>query len=726
MAQTQGTPAPESHGDCQFPLGYDGVVRIRAAPHLVLKPEPRHQPTLLGLENWQVMVGGGCENLAGNVPCRLEWIVRSDSFAEKRMPHRRETCLVPDGMSFQVREKDGEGTRALQVSVYELGLLGTGSLGFRLEPLLFGNQPVEVKPGDTASIPFDLGARIDFGLAPLELTSDWMPDFIEQRVRSPRVGSVMQLKPDFSSLFNGQMATLDIYPTPVEGVSPDKSATVHLEWEIGNPEAAKDLMWRIGYMAVRGEKGEVLENRLAALGGMESSQTLGFQYRLSISQKPLEPPPAPQGKKGGKKPPPPASPPVERLHADPRLALTVPRPRLKEFAVALDDGKLYVRGQFEHFSDSVTLDLTVKPYVRVPQGEGWRMEELDDYFRNLLESDRVLASFPIKHTEKQYAAANLCLPDDVSTKLAEIETVTVSLEKGAFERELLDLTLLPRHYVEVLKQEEGLQVLAALRPTPVAGTRELPFWSLVDYEASEPGGSSGFAPFEGGAFVSRVLSTGVCTANSVDLSGTVSRLISPMPVVPPELQEEFTLFVTTICGESIGQSEAAWKGVAHTIMNRVARDYEIWEECLTPTEIIMRTGFDGHKHPIADVARAYLKSPATASLVYRDRIAKLITAVTPIYMRLAGNCGDVVFFYSPAAQKALHQTDPKKYTSEIPAFVKQDPGGKKELVEITSKVLGGVQNDFKFYAFKHPEKNRKMTTDEIARAKAKRAGKKYV
>jgi hypothetical protein len=248
--------------------------------------------------------------------------------------------------------------------------------------------------------------------------------------------------------------------------------------------------------------------------------------------------------------------------------------------------------------------------------------------------------------------------------------------------------------------------------------------SLVDYEASEPGGASGFAPFEGGAFVSRVHATGVCTANTVDLSGTVARLVSPMPIVPPELQQEFALFITTVCGEAIGQSEAAWKGVAHTIMNRVARKYESWEQCLTPAEVITKTGFDGRKHPNGEEALKYLKSPSSVSLLYRDKMGRLITAVTPIYMRMAGNGGDPVFFYSPAAQKALHKQNPEKYKSEIPAFVDQDRGGKKELVDITSQVLGDAKDDFRFFAFKHPDKNRKLTAEEIEKARAARAAKK--
>jgi len=705
-------PTQASHGDCQLPLGYDGVVRIRAVPHLVLRPEPQSQPTLLSLDTWQVMVGGSCENVVGNVPCRLEWIVTSDCFAEKRVAHCRETCLSPNGKGFLVREKAGDGTKPLRLSVYELGLIGKGRLGFRLEPVLFGNPPVEVKPGDAAAIPYDLGARIDFGLAPSELTSNWLPDFLERHVRSLRVGSLIQLKPDITALFNGHLATLDIYPTPVEGASPDPSAMLHLQWEVGHPDAARVLLWKVGFLAIRGEENEVLDNRLASLGGIESSSKLGFQYRLGISKKPKAAPPAPEGKQG-KKPPPP--PPVEGLLADPRLALEVPRPRLKSFAVSLDGGRLGIRGNFENFSDSVELGLTVKPYVRVPQGKGWRIEALDDFFRNVLESTRVQTSLPIQHTERQYAAVTLCLPDDVSTLLAEIETVTVTARENTFERELLDLKRLPRHYVEVLKQVPGLQVFAAIHPTLLAGTREVPFWAIADYEASEPGSHSGFAPFEGGAFVSRVFASGVCTGNTVDLSGEVARMSSPVPIVPPELQEEFSLFVGTVCGEAIGQSEAAWKGVAHTIMNRVARREE-WKSCFTPTDVITKTGFDGRNHPNCDAARAYLKSPASSALEFREKLERLISAITPIYMRQAHDGGDPTYFYSPAAQKALHALDSTKYPHVIPPFVNQ--GGDKALVDITAKVLGDAKDDFRFFAFKFPEKNSRLTNQEIAAAKA--------
>ncbi|MFP2925086.1 hypothetical protein ACLESO_07690 [Pyxidicoccus sp. 3LG] len=715
MAQTEGPPAADAQGDCQFPLGYDGVLRIRAAPHLVLTPTEQHQPPPQSTDVWHVVVGGSCENLVGAVPCRLEWIVTSNSFAERRMAHRRETCLVPSGKSFTVREKTAEGTRALQVSLFELGLIGKGRLGFRLEPLLFGNAPVEVKPADARAIPFDLGGSIDFVIAPSELTSDWVPDIIERNVRRPRVGTVMKLEPDFASFFTGHLATVDIYPPHPEGMKPDESATVRIEWEIGSAKAADVLLWRVGFLAVRGDEKEVLENRLAAFGGMESSETLAFQYRLAITRKQEAAAPAPAGKKGEKKKAPPP-PPVERVHADARLALEVPRPRLKTFEVVLDKGRLGVQGRFENFSDSVVLDLRMKPYVRLPDGEGWRVEELDDSFRNVLLNVRFQASFPLQHGIPETTAANLCLPDDVAAKLVGLETVTVGCQRNAFERELLNLKKLPAAYVEALTQVPGLEVFVAMTPQLGAGARVVPFWAIADYDASEPGLFSGFAPFEDGTFVSRVFSSGVCTSNTVDLAGHAARLYSPMPVVPPERQEEFSLFVGTVCGEAIGESEPAWTGVAHTIMNRVARRYESWKECFTSAEIITKTGFDGRKHRYCAEAREYLKAPAASSLSYREKLERLIATVTPIFMRQAGNCGDVVFFYSPQAQAKLHKEKPTEYPA-VPGFVGQD--GDKKLVDITSKVLGGVKSDFRFYAFKYPEKFPRWTKEEMLAARAK-------
>lgn len=707
MAQLEGTSAP--HGDCQIPLGYDGVVRIRAVPRIVLSPQKQLQPPLKDLDTWEVVVGGGCENVVGLLPCRLEWIITSDCLGERSRSHPRETCLVPSGNSFVVREKDGDGSKPLRVSAFELGLIGKGRMGFRIEPALTGNAPVEVPPGDSRAIAYELEASLDFKVASAELTRDWMPDWLELAVHGNRIGTLMQLTPRFSPLFSGQLATLDIFPV---GSEQDKEAAVHLEWEIGDTNAASRLLWKIGFAAVRGAQGEVLNDRLVTLGGNgPPSATVAFKYQLSVARKP---PPAEAKGTGTKKQATAAL--GEAIRAEPRPALEVPRPRLAAFEVLLQKGKLRVQGGFEGFSDSVVLDMVLKPYIQVGTGETAEIEELDNYFKSILQSFLHEASFPHDYQGRELRA--LCSPLDVDARLSELDSLAVTSAKNVFQRELLDLKSLPREYVSALEEISGLKIFAVLKLAPGVTCQTVPFGAIVDYKESEPGASGGHASFSNGAFVSKVFASGVCTSNTMDLSGIAAALKSPLPVVPPSLQEEFEIFVATVCGEAIGQSEGAWKGVAHTIMNRVARKYETWKNCFTPTEVIRQTGFEAYNKKIFLAAREYMKAPATASFNDRDKLQRLITLVTPIFMRQGDDGAGAVFFYSPKAQRQLAEREAangNRSRSIVPGFVNQT--GDKELVRVTEQVLGGAgkKDDFEFYAFKHPEKFPRLTEEEIAR-----------
>lgn len=716
MAQTEGTSAAGPHGDCQIPLGYDGVVRIRAVPHIVLSPQKQSQPPLQSLDSWEVVVGGSCENVVGLPPCRLEWIITSDCMGERRRSHPRETCLVPNGKRFTVREKDGEGSKALRVSAFELGLIGKGRLGFRIEPALSGNEPVEVPPGDGRAIPFELEASVGFSVAPTELTREWVFDWLELAMHDNRIGTLMQVTPSFSTLFAGQLATLEIFPA---GPEQNKDATVHLEWEIGDANAASRLMWKVGFASVRGAQGELLNDRLVVLGGHEPpSATVAFQYQLTVARKP-----PPDAGKGAKKQP---AAPGGALLSEPRPALEVPRPRLKEFEVLLEKGKLSVQGSLEGFSDSVALDMLLKPYVLLENGESSEVVELDDYFRSLLQTVLHQASFPRDYHGRQLLA--VCSPSDVDMRLSALDSVAITSEKNAFHRELLDLKSLPREYVAALKEISGLEVFAVLKLAPTVLGKAVPFGSLVDYTESQPGSGGGYASFLNGAFVSKVFASGVCTSNTVDLSGEASTLHSPLPIVPPALQEEFEIFVATVCGEAIGQSEGAWMGVAHTIMNRVARNYENWKGCLTSTEVIRKTGFEAYDKKIFREVREFMKKPETAPYKDRDKLGRLIALVTPIFLRQGGDGAGAVFFYSPAAQRALAKKEAengKSGRSITPAFVNQ--GGDKALVRITEQVLGstGKKDDFEFYAFKFPEKWPRLTEEEMAKereARKKKAG----
>ncbi|WNG25105.1 hypothetical protein F0U62_14585 [Cystobacter fuscus] len=103
----------------------------------------------------------------------------------------------------------------------------------------------------------------------------------------------------------------------------------------------------------------------------------------------------------------------------------------------------------------------------------------------------------------------------------------------------------------------------------------------------------------------------------------------------------------------------------------------------------------------------------------RDKVKAIIDVVTPIFMRQAGNMGDVVYFYSPKAQ-----SDKGRAT---PAFVSQ--GGDKTLVCINNQLFKIAPeqkrpDDFLFYAFKNPEKWPHLTQEELRQARKARAEKK--
>ncbi|WNG39988.1 cell wall hydrolase [Archangium violaceum] len=720
MAENTNSPTPESaHGDFQLSLGYAGVLRIRAAPRIRLTLVSRKQPALEKLDAWQVVVGGKCENVMDALPCRLQWLVTSDLFSDKVVAHPRETCIVPDadGKTFAVHEKDGEGTRPLRISVFELGLLGKGRLGYRLEPLLFGSEPVEVKPGMSEAIAYDLGVNLKYGPAPKELTKEWLWDWIEKQTHQRRVGSIVQFAPVLPRLFNGMLARLDIWPAPAEGEAPDEGATVHLEWEVGNPQAASQLLWRVGFMGTPEEgKCKALDQQLAVVGSVSPPPKLAFHYQLTLSPKPPPTPPDEKGK--GKKPPPAAAAPT-LLQSDPQFLFEVPRPRLKSFDLRFSEGKLSVEAGCENFSDSVQLDVVLKAYVREPiSGEGddtvWRVEELDDYVRYYL--------FPgvCAVPGEEELEADLVPPSllDLERRASQLGAVVETFNDNKFKRVLMNLQEMPRAYLKAFERVKGLELFVTLQLSPSVSSRtDVSLHDFLEYEASDDQKKGGFAPIRNGQFVSKVFAPGVCSLSTVDVSGHARRLYSPLPKIPPERMDDFHHFVATVCGESIGQCEAAWKGVAHTIMNRVARKFEKWSEYLSTTEVINKSGFDGSKNDIHEYSLAFLKDAGAARKKYSkipesswENVKRILEISVPIFMERDGDGGGVVFFYSPKTQNALGRAPP--------SWIYQE--GDKRLVRITDAVLGGAKDDFEFYAFKYPEKFPRMTDEEIQKARAAR------
>ena len=159
-----------------------------------------------------------------------------------------------------------------------------------------------------------------------------------------------------------------------------------------------------------------------------------------------------------------------------------------------------------------------------------------------------------------------------------------------------------------------------------------------------------------------------------------------------EITEDFAIFASTIYGEAAASSEAAWRCIAHVIMNRVG-NLE-WRKKKTPSEVISWRGFDAFtfkNHPYTK-CNEYLTGKRNGS---EKRIERMVEVITPIYQRkemdLTGGC---TLYFSPQAQAQLHEEQPKKYSKSVPAdwdFSLLEEADIHELLPT---------DDFKFYRYK--------------------------
>ena len=154
------------------------------------------------------------------------------------------------------------------------------------------------------------------------------------------------------------------------------------------------------------------------------------------------------------------------------------------------------------------------------------------------------------------------------------------------------------------------------------------------------------------------------------------------------LTEEEMLFVATIYGEAGGCSEIAWQVIANVIMNRSMDQH--WSKYTTITEIINKSGFDAHTHQndMYKIAEAYLENRDYSNA----QIEKMINAVIPIYRgQTADISNGATLYYSPNAQKELHDKYPDKY--------REKPNWDFSQLEET-KIKGTENDDFLFYRYK--------------------------
>lgn len=158
--------------------------------------------------------------------------------------------------------------------------------------------------------------------------------------------------------------------------------------------------------------------------------------------------------------------------------------------------------------------------------------------------------------------------------------------------------------------------------------------------------------------------------------------------VAGNLDKEQIIFVATIYGEAGGCSETAWQVIANVIMNR--RNDKHWGEYSSITEIIEHSGFDAYtnENNMYKIAKSYLDNRDYTNA----EIEKMISLVIPIY---EGETTDIsngaTMYYSPGAQKELHEKYPEKY--------KEKPNWNFNLLEEIN--ISGIENDdFLFYKYK--------------------------
>ena len=152
--------------------------------------------------------------------------------------------------------------------------------------------------------------------------------------------------------------------------------------------------------------------------------------------------------------------------------------------------------------------------------------------------------------------------------------------------------------------------------------------------------------------------------------------------------EEFKVVAATVYGEAGGQSVASQKEIANCIMNRVR--YKEWKKYETAASVVTKSGFDAYSQQTVLFKRAYAEMSAGA--ITTSKLQALVDAIKPIIDGTEGDgCGNIVLYYSPKAQAALHKKNPKMY--------KEQPKWNFDALEQV-QVPGTEGDDFAWYRYK--------------------------
>lgn len=659
-----------------IPIGFQGIVRVRLDPVIELKPstspqqlaDPAHAAG--GLER-RISLTGACTNLSGEIPCSLEWLVKSDDWddAVRVVPEPRGPLAVRGQGGKYVVELDRKPLST--VDVLKLGLIGRGKLGYRITPAV--KQPLEVGP-ERSSISFDFRAR----LAPKGQI---------------KVGSLVRLVPEFDPIFAGQRVRLTLFEQTEQTERPRQV----YEWTVGDPDEEDDIVWRVGcdeavapaVLLPSADPADyeprVLPPTFEYIDHLEGeSGRLEHRCRLEFI-----PPP----KAGAKK------------QAEPLCvvtstqALAAPMPQLDAFTLELRRGpRLVASGSFSHFHESLELPVELELH-------GIRGAEPESHADTRPHPLRELMLDVCPPELQTSIAASAGHVGAAIERLLSVETGALARSDGGsrphrFEAVLLDFTTDEGRALAPLWRAvhaAGYQVFAELRISEsITGNVPTPVIFVARYHPrTEPTDSDGFVPIGHGVLGPPLSSLGV-GSNLIDVKGHPSELVPPgRPIerVREDQHEDLKWFIACIVGEARNSSAVAQRAVGHSMINRIGR--REWARTSSVQDVVkfpsayecygggkkVKNFIDGEVY-----AEKYIK--ARGDVPDRDpALDALIEAVLPVFLGEAGDGHDVTLYFSPSAQRKLGRTAPDWATSS-------------QLEDITDLLLRGSRDDFKFYRYR--------------------------
>ncbi len=697
-----------------FDLGFYGALRLLVGPKVQLHPNLTDAVSVKTLRMSPLPLKGTCVNLTEPVLCKVEWIVSTELLggdaSELRVKHPRQTVIVPNGGNYEVKERTGdpghERDSDLVLDAFELGLLGTGRLGYSLELEMMGKPSVTVERKDSR-IFLELGIDVEVAVVDAHPESGTPPagdapvDAVAPALLAPtrllansaaellQVGAELEFRVRPAEVFEGRTLELSIaeYDPATKEVL-DGTATVH-RWT-GSRGRSEEIRWRVGMVRQSEDHPFVL----ASCYGAKAGDTRHFGWSVSVFR-PGPPPAAPAA--GAPAAPAQVSPAVapDHIHSFPHPFCKATHPGLTSLEIGLVQ-----KPALNLDPDSAAHSQAVEELVLEGKFDGFEPHLWFDVAIELMAKTRA--------TVRGQEVERLCSLSKILGEIGRNDAVVRAkrVELGVFRAALLRWSDCKE---ALAAKDPDLKVFAVVEFAPggVGGEDQPVFSSVAGYTANLESArhEDGFAPFKAGMFAPPDSATGVCS-KLIDFKGATSSLAGTAAAVPPEQLPDYKWFLAAVAGEAMSCTDGSLRGVAHTIMNRVnstAPEWKAWttvelavkapsqfESCFGKRADGVLGPNEPFKQALAYFERRYVKKDPQAA--EKDpRLAHIETVVMPVFLRLnpRDNGRGVTHFFSPALQAALGRPPPD-FASHYP--------------EVTSHFIssgdGSAGTDFRFFAMK--------------------------